>query len=152
MSDGPYRTRSGERRYGTRRPFPTPSGIARDTPSRRRARHRAIPHATSLIARDQATGHSRSDGHDGMRSGDGRYGTRRSSRVRRCPEMPGIGPEMPGNARNMFGISSIIPDDVSLPGLSGDRFTGCERPNAGPQLRRWQVCRSAQLLGTRRAL
>ncbi len=36
---------------------------------------------------------------------------------------------MPGNARNKFGISSIIPDDVSLPGLSGDRFTGCERPN-----------------------
>ena len=22
-----------------------------------------------------------------------------------------------------------MPDDVSLPGLSGDRFTGCERPN-----------------------
>ena len=39
---------------------------------------------------------------------------------------------MPGNARNKFGISSIIPDDVSLPGLSGDRFTGCERPNASP--------------------
>jgi len=59
--------------------------------------------------------------------------------------MPGIGPEMPGNARNKFGISSIIPDDVSLPGLSGDRFTGCERPNDPRQVRRWQAWRLVRL-------
>jgi len=36
-----------------------------------------------------------------------------------------------------------MPDDVSLPGPSGDCFTGCERPNDPRQVRRWQVWRTA---------
>jgi len=46
----------------------------------------------------------------------------------------------------MPGRCSVIPGDVWLTRLSGNRITGCERPNAGPQARRWQVCRSAQLM------
>ena len=38
----------------------------------------------------------------------------------------------------MFGYSRTMPDDVSLPGPSGTCFRGCERPNAGRQVRRWQ--------------
>ena len=34
---------------------------------------------------------------------------------------------MPGNARTMFGRSSVILGDVSLRGLFGGRVTGCER-------------------------
>ena len=123
---------------------PATDDTARDDPSRRRIRRRAIPHTTTLL--------------DAV-SGDGRYGTRRagshairrrairhatgltardparddtahddhlvSGNARKCPDMPGY-------ARNMFGRCSVIPDDVWLLGLSGDRVTGCERPNDPP--------------------
>ena len=78
---------------------------ARDAHPHRRIRRRTIRHATPI--RDAV-------------SGDGRYGTRRSfpmpcpttgdtardsSRVRRCPDMPGY-------ARNVFGIYPVMPDDA----------------------------------------
>ena len=97
--------------------------------SQRRARRRTIRHATPIphvVPSDGRYGTRRAR-RDGV-PGDRRYGTRRSSRVRRCPEMPGYArlcPVMPGRC-------SVIPGDVSLPGLSGDCFTGCERPNASP--------------------
>jgi len=50
---------------------------------------------------------------------------------------------MPGYARicpDMPGRCSVIPGDVWLTRLSGNRITGCERPNAWLQLRRWQPC------------
>jgi len=36
-------------------------------------------------------------------------------------------------------------DDVSLPGLSGNRFMGCERPNDPRQVRRGQAWRSVPM-------
>jgi hypothetical protein len=42
----------------------------------------------------------------------------------------------------MPGRCSVIPGDVSLPRLSGTGVTGFERPNAGPQVRRWQLWRT----------
>ena len=98
---------------------PATGRTARDDHPRRRVRRRAIPHAT---------------GHTGWCD---RQRTIRHATSLSCPEMP-------GNARNrtMFGyarICPVMPDDVSLPGPSGDCFTGCERPNAEPQLRRWQL-------------
>ena len=59
-------------------------------------------------------------------------------------------PEMPGNARNMFGLCSVIPDDVGLLGLSGDRVPGCERPNACFQRRRWRPPETGTSAGTPR--
>ena len=128
---------------------------ARDAHPHRRIRRRTIRHATPI--RDAV-------------SGDGRYGTRRSfpmpypatddtahdNHPRRSDRRPALRHAMiisyPKYARNMPGICPDMPgicpdmlDDVSLPEPSGSRIMGCERPNAGPQLRRWQVCRSAQL-------
>ena len=75
---------------------PATDRTARDAHSPRHVRRRALPHATSHRGCDPATDDSARDGPDRARSGEGRYGTRRSSRVRRCPVMPGY-------ARNMFG-------------------------------------------------
>ena len=101
-------------------PCPAPNDTARDDPSRRRARPRAIPHAMTLLF------------------------------ARRCV-VARIGPDMPGYARNMPGICPEYarigpdrPDAVSLLGLSGNRFTGCERPNDPRQVRRWQAWRSVR--------
>ena len=58
-----------------------------------------------------------------------------------CPDMPGYARNMPGYAR----IYPDMPDAVSLPELSGDCCTGCERPNAPRQVRRWLTWRSPQL-------
>ena len=104
-------------------------------------RRRALRHATTIP--------------DAV-SGDRRYRTRRAQRdaIRRrghpaatglmrrrdrrriirhamiisCPNMPGyarICPDMPGRC-------SVIPGDVWLTRLSGNRITGCERPNGSP--------------------
>jgi hypothetical protein len=105
------------------------------------------------------------DGPYGTRSGDGPYGTRRPSltpcpvmgdtarddhprrRVRR-PAIPHathlvsddarICPDMPGMCSEYTRLCLMMPDDVLLPGLSGDRIMGCERPNAGRQVCRWR--------------
>ena len=108
--DGRYRTRSGDGPYRTRRPSSPPC---------------------------PATGHSRRDGPNGMRSGDGRYRTRHalSHAIRRRTiryAMIISYPNMPGNARKCPDDVRTMPDDVSLPGLSGTCFMGCERPNAQP--------------------
>ena len=87
---------------------PATDRTARDDHSPRQVRRRALPHATRRhratgdSARDPATGDTARDEPDHTRSGDGpfpprrairdgvtgngRYGTRRSSRVRKCPE------------------------------------------------------------------
>ena len=116
-------------RHATTIPHVVPSdGRYRTRRSRRDAiRRRAIRHATGLTARDPARNDTAHDNH--LVSGNAR-------------NMPGICPEY---ARNMFGLCSVIPDDVWLLGLSGDRVTGCGRPNAGPQVRRWHVCRSRRV-------
>jgi len=41
-------------------------------------------------------------------------------------------------------------DDVWLPSLSGNCFTGCERPNDPRQVRRWQLWRSAWMTARNR--
>ena len=111
-------------RAGPRRD-PATGPTARDDHPPHRVRHQLLSHATDFMARDPAPAPFARNGLYRTRSGDRRYRTRRSSRVRRCPEMSGYArlcPVMPGRW-------SVIPGDVSLPGLSGDCFTGCERPN-----------------------
>ena len=96
---------------------PTRAEIGRDAIGRRTVPHAIRHRATGDSARDPATGDTARDEPDHTRSGDGpfpprrairdgvtgngRYGTRRASRVRKCPEMPGIGlcSDMPGYAR-----------------------------------------------------
>jgi len=53
--------------------------------------------------------------------------------------MPGICPEY-ARFPVMSGSWSLL-----LPGLSGDRIMGCERPNDPRQVRRGQAWRSARL-------
>ena len=134
---------------GTSR-VPTRAGTRRDV-IRRRAiphtiRHRAIGHATSSMdaIRRRTIRHAMPIP-DAV-PGDRPYRTRRSffyPTMSGCPDMPGharICPDMPGRcpeyARTMPGRCPDRPDDVSLPGLSGDCVTGSERPNGSPEPRR----------------
>ena len=107
--DAPDGTRSGDGSSRTRRPFATPC---------------------------PATGHSRRDGPNGMRSGDGRYRTRHalSHAIRRRTiryAMIISYPNMPGNARKCPDDVRTMPDDVSLPGLSGTCLWVASGPTLG---------------------
>jgi hypothetical protein len=97
---------------------PATDDTARDDHSRRRVRRPAIRHATSPTARDPATGYPAATGHTGRH--DWRQVISHTliiSYLKYARNMPGICPEY-------TRICLMMPDDVSLPGLSGDRVTG----------------------------
>ena len=128
--------RSGDGYYRTRR-------------ARRDAiRQPTIAHATSPTARDEPYR---------TRAGPRPYGTRRPSRPQRWDGGPVV--RRPG-VLILFSYARLCPVIPAyallcslmsrLPGLSGcgsvrHGVSGCERPNAGLHLRRWQFYRSARL-------
>ena len=99
---------------------PTRAGTRRDAIRRRAIRHairrRAIRHATTFPQR-RAIPHT--TGHTGRRD---RRRTIRHATILSYREMPGNARKCPEYVRNMFGICSDIPGDVSLPSLSGNHF------------------------------
>ena len=130
---GHNETRSGDGPYRTRRPSltpcPAPAPFARDRRDGTRSgtgsfrpRH-ALPHAIRHRLLSPATGHT------------GRCDRRRTIRdamIISCPTMPGNVrkcPEMSGNVRKCPDDGRLVPTMSDEPGLSGNRFTGCERPN-----------------------
>jgi len=88
----------------------------------------------------------RHDGHHARRAfvctmHDGHHARREIERIRPCPA-PAVG---------IAGYPVLRYPSLTIgTRLSGDCCTGCERPNAGPQARRWQTCRSVPTDGTRR--